>query len=218
MRIGILGLSGDPPHEGHASIGIQALKENLVDEVWVMPCPERPGKVLQSSVQHRLNMCRLTFDDKVNDKYKNFKVSDFQIVKNLKTTIETYEALISEDRIKSVFEGKEPNSFYWIIGKDCADEIKTWKDYERLIKEVKFIVFKRGNSFQEKNFESWYTKKPHFYLWHEEYDTNISSTTIRELFQKNRLDLLRVFCPVKLFEYIVNNKLYLSEEILNENN
>jgi len=209
MRIGILGGSFDPPHAGHVSIGQESIEENLVDKVWVMPCPERPGKEL-SSVEHRITMCNLAFQN--NEKLPGFEVSDFQIRKGLTTTIETYDALVREDRIKSLFNKTEPNTFSFIIGMDCALEIQHWYKHDELIERVPFIVFNR-KGVQRPSGPQWFLKPPHGYIvFHKQGYWFISSSDIRGNVRNGNYYYGDSHSSRNIMNYIEKNKLYLNQK------
>ena len=46
MKIGILGGSFNPAHQGHVYISNIALKEFKLDEVWLLVTPQNPLKTL----------------------------------------------------------------------------------------------------------------------------------------------------------------------------
>ena len=59
-RVGILGGSFDPITEGHLTLAAGVVQSGAVDEVWLMPCGERPDKPsLTTSVMHRYIMTQI---------------------------------------------------------------------------------------------------------------------------------------------------------------
>lgn len=59
MRIGILGLTANPPHLGHREMAQVASKD--FDAIWVIPCHKHRFKVGLPNNRHRLKMCLVTF-------------------------------------------------------------------------------------------------------------------------------------------------------------
>ncbi len=41
IKVGVLGGTFDPIHIGHMQIAIQLLNENIVDEIYIIPCGDR---------------------------------------------------------------------------------------------------------------------------------------------------------------------------------
>ena len=73
MKIGILGGSFDPIHNGHIYMAEAALKEYKLDQVWLMPAGHSPNKneSNMTSAIDRYNMCCLAASD--NDKIRHVK-------------------------------------------------------------------------------------------------------------------------------------------------
>ena len=60
MRIGILGGSFDPIHNGHIYMALQAYKGAALDEVWLMPSNETPNKIgKMAPASDRIQMCEI---------------------------------------------------------------------------------------------------------------------------------------------------------------
>ncbi len=67
-KIGILGGTFDPPHNGHLLIANEVLSELRLDEIWFMPNHEPPHKRKSESVenQQRLEMLELAIEGNTN--------------------------------------------------------------------------------------------------------------------------------------------------------
>ena len=72
-KIGILGGSFDPIHNGHLAIAMSAYKDFHLDEVWLIPNGNAPHKKADkmADANHRLAMCQL-----VAKQYPYIKTSD----------------------------------------------------------------------------------------------------------------------------------------------
>ena len=76
MRVGILGGSFDPIHNGHLHMALSAKHAYKLDEVWLIPAGHSPNKdeSKMTSAIHRLNMCQLAVKE-----FPNLIASDFEI-------------------------------------------------------------------------------------------------------------------------------------------
>ncbi|MBM3247959.1 MAG: nicotinate-nucleotide adenylyltransferase [Candidatus Omnitrophica bacterium] len=132
-RIGIFGGTFDPIHNGHIMIAEEVFKELNLDKIIFVPANIPPHKlhIKIANAQDRYNMTKLAVD--YND---NFEVSDIE----LKRQGPSY----SIDTINELKENiKQDAEFYFIIGSDSIPELRYWKDFNKLLKIVKFVVVNR---------------------------------------------------------------------------
>ena len=130
-------------------------------EVWLMPAYEHVFHKKMADAQHRLNMCNI-----ISEKY-GFKLFDYEI-KN-KSNGRTYET------VKNLTDDHSKCRFHLVIGMDNAADINKWYNYEKLIKEVPFLVISR-EGYKIKEIE-WYNKYPHRVM---DFSSPVSSTMVRE--------------------------------------
>jgi nicotinate-nucleotide adenylyltransferase len=199
MRIGVLGGSFDPPHLGHMGIAQQLLINNLVDEIWLLPCFSHAFEKKMSSAAGRYEMTKLLCGDGI-------KICDYEINKGSTSyTIETLDFLVH----------KYPeNEFYWIMGSDQFFVFEKYKDWKSIIKKHNLIIyprekdFKKICSFVDKLVEIVGTSENIIVLDPKEFKTiEISSTEIREKIKKE--ESIKKLVPKEVEEYIAQNKLYL---------
>ena len=130
IRVGILGGTFNPPHNGHVDMAHQVKREFSLDEVYLMPCGNPPHKTDGLAPKEmRLQMTQLcTVGTDVN-------VLDFEVKKKgYSYTAETLEAL----------REKNPETdYYFIVGADTVFELCTWHEFERLFELTKFICVRR---------------------------------------------------------------------------
>ncbi|RGY95270.1 nicotinate-nucleotide adenylyltransferase [Clostridium sp. AM58-1XD] len=114
-RIGIMGGTFDPIHNGHILIGKQAYEEYHLDEIWFMPSGQPPHKkdhiVTDSKI--RCEMTKLAIAE-----YPYFVFSDFEVERKGNT----YTA----KTLKLLTEAHPEHTFYFIIGADSLFQIETW--------------------------------------------------------------------------------------------
>lgn len=131
MKIGIFGGSFNPIHKAHVEIVKYVLKTLNLDKIIVIPVgkPSHKGKLANDDVRYK--MCELCFKD-----MDKIEVSDIEIKQ--KTTCYTIDTL---EKIIDIYG--EDNEYFEIVGQDCIETLKTWKNYEKILKLSKLVVFKR---------------------------------------------------------------------------
>ncbi|HOX54195.1 MAG: nicotinate-nucleotide adenylyltransferase [Candidatus Omnitrophica bacterium] len=191
-RIGVFGGTFDPIHNGHITIAEEVFKELSLDKIIFVPAHIPPHKLHAkiASAQDRYNMVKLAVG--YND---NFEVSDIEINREGPS--------YSIDTIKELKENIGTDSeFYFLIGSDSIAELKYWKDFNSLLKIVKFVVVNRPRY----SFEG----MPKGALRIQLRGIDISSSKIRNrIREKEPIDSL---VPEKVKEYIIKKRLYKDEK------
>lgn len=189
-RIGILGGTFDPIHNGHLITARFVLEERNLDKIIFIPCNISPHKTeqLSSHPDHRLNMVKLSIEN-----LHYFDYSDYELNKgNISYSLDTIRHL------KKYYEQIE-----LIIGYDNLLVFDRWNYPDEIVKLVSLIVMKRKTDIDE--------KRNRFFDNAILLDTptiEISSTDIRNRVRINQpIDFL-VPEPVK--SYIYKNRLYSS--------
>lgn len=128
-RIGIMGGTFDPIHNGHLLLGKQAYQEYDLKQIWFMPSGRPPHKLDQAITgsRHRCDMVKLAIRDE-----PHFVFSDFEI--NRKGN--TYTA----DTIQALMSLYHDHHFYFIIGADSLFQIESWYQPEIIFKCVPLLV------------------------------------------------------------------------------
>lgn len=193
-----MGGSFDPPHISHKAMIEDVLQRDLVDEVWVCPSFYHPEKKNQVSFEHRMKMCGLMFKGMFGCFKPKIKICDY----------EKYNRSGWICGLAWKLQDEFPNyTFKIIIGQDCADNIKSWMNWSLLIQEFPFIVFKREDYINLKEFVEWYREKPHQIIYNRE--CWCSSTYVRDLIKKGFVNIARMITiNSRVFSYIHKHKLY----------
>lgn len=131
-KIALFGGSFNPPHLGHYEIARRIAKRKGIDEVWVLPVFRHPfGKKL-TPFPKRFHECRKFF------KGLGAKVK----VKDLEKRLGGKSWTV---RLVDYLQEKYPDAdFSFILGGDTYRQRGLWKEYNRLRKKVRFVVFPRG--------------------------------------------------------------------------
>ena len=172
MRIAVYGGSFNPMHIGHEKIVDYVLNNLNMDKIIIIPVgipSHRENNLEQSNT--RLKICKEIFKGN-----KKIEVSDIEIKSEGKSY--TYDTLL---KLMDLYG--ENNEFFEIIGEDSLKSLKTWKNYEELLKICKFIVFRRKDDKNIQIDEEFLNNKNIIILENEYYD--ISSTEIRNMVKNN---------------------------------
>jgi len=172
MRIAIYGGSFNPMHIGHEKIVDYVLNNLNMDKIIIIPVgiPSHRENNLEES-DTRLKICKEIFKGN-----KKIEVSDIEIKSEGKSY--TYDTLL---KLMDLYG--ENNEFFEIIGEDSLKSLKTWKNYEELLKICKFIVFRRKDDKNIQIDKEFLNNKNIIILENEYY--NISSTEIRNMVKNN---------------------------------
>ena len=132
QKLGILGGTFNPIHYGHLAAAEQVRDSLKLDRVLFVPAYMPPHKYEEDipSAEQRREMVRLAISEN-----PLFAISDIEIERKGKSyTIDTIETL------RAAYPGAE---LYFITGLDSFLEIRTWKEWERLLDRCCFIVLSR---------------------------------------------------------------------------
>ena len=197
MKIGIMGGTFDPIHNGHL-VTAEAVRDTLkLDEVLFIPSARPPHKFGKkvTEPEHRLAMTILA-----TYSHTKFRVSTVEIMRSgLSYAVDTI------DTLKNEFKDKE---FYFILGADAALELSTWHNANELIEKCKFVVATRqGTDVDIKQIEADFGEiaKGHI-LRVETPKIEISSTDIRDKIKSGHS--IKYLVPDSVEAYIFKEHLY----------
>ncbi len=197
-KIGILGGTFNPVHNGHLAIANIALYEFLLGEIVFLPLgipPHKKDKYI-APPEHRLEMIRLAIQNE-----KRFSVNPMEIYREGYTyTVDTLEILARENKNAE---------YYYIIGADTIFELKSWRNYERIFCLTNFICVLRPGQ-DDKSVRAYADALNDIYGYKffiaQEKGPDISSSFIRELSARRRLKGGLV--PDNVARYIEKNRVY----------
>lgn len=204
MKIGIMGGTFDPIHNGHLMLGEYAYHQYQLDKVWFMPNGNPPHKSSNSIESHqktRLEMVRLAIEEVPYFELQPYEVENQAIHYSYKTM--------------EHFKEQYPNDqFYFIIGADSLFSIEKWVKPERLLQTCVMLAAYRDNKgIDEMQAQiSYLNEKFHgdIRLLNTP-QVDISSSEIREWMKEGKS--IREAVPKKVFNYIKNNQLYGNDEV-----
>ncbi|SDH09272.1 nicotinate-nucleotide adenylyltransferase [Roseospirillum parvum] len=130
-RIGILGGSFNPAHDGHRHISLIALKRLRLDAVWWLVTPQNPLKAPDGTLplDHRLAAARAVAD------HPRLVVTDLETHLGTVQTAETLKALTR----------RFPRArFVWLMGADNLAQFHRWHRWRNILETLPVAVFDRG--------------------------------------------------------------------------
>lgn len=130
LRVGLLGGSFNPAHDGHRHISLQALDRLQLDQVWWLVSPQNPLKAPEgmAALEKRLAKARDVADHP--------RIIATDIERSLGTTL-TAEVL---PRLKRRFP---QHRFVWLMGADNLIQIPRWHRWTSIFHTVAIAVFAR---------------------------------------------------------------------------
>lgn len=143
--VGILGMSGDPPHEGHVIIGSQALFRLKLHEVLFMVTPHSPHKdpADYAPLEHRTHLAYLALMS-TGRLGSRFKVSDFEAALHRFGEENSTANMLAH--FSEVYSSVQP---VWLMGADSLRTLHTWGRYEEIMERYPVAVLSRGSSSEE---------------------------------------------------------------------
>lgn len=130
MRIGILGGTLDPIHNGHIEIALAAMDVLGLDGVALMPSGDPPHKPRVTDKHDRLEMARLAAAQ-----HPGLYASDVEINRRGVTyTVDTLSALSVE---------RPDVKWTYLIGADTLNTLESWREFGRVARLCDFAVINR---------------------------------------------------------------------------
>ncbi|KPN81201.1 putative nicotinate-nucleotide adenylyltransferase [Apilactobacillus kunkeei] len=185
-KIGIIGGTFNPIHNGHLFIADQVRSQLGLEKVYFMPdfIPPHVDHKDAIDADDRVNMVNLAIND--NDK---FDIEMLEIINRGKSY--TYNTMVELKRRHPDYE------YYFIIGGDMVEYLPKWYRVDDLFKLTHFVGVRRENYPMS-------TKYP--VIWVDVAKLDISSTLIRKLVSNHQS--IRYLVPDAVLKYIKEHHLY----------
>lgn len=197
-RIGIMGGTFNPIHNGHLLLAESAYYQYGLDEVLIMPTKNPYYKNISSSVteEDRVNMVCLAIEDN-----PHFVLSTEELERDGTTyTVET---------LNNLTKAHPDYKYYFIMGADSLYHIESWKDPEKILKMAVIVVADRdgGNSSSLKSQIAYIMDKyeADIRLLESPY-LEISSHDIRKRVREGHS--IRYLLPQQVADYIMEHGIY----------
>lgn len=199
-RLGIFGGTFNPIHIGHLRLAEDVRELFRLDRVVFIPAYIPPHKKVEEccSAFDRLQMVERAVES--ND---YFLCDDIEIKQGgISYTIDTVHYVFQNYQ----FEGKP----HLIVGSDLIGELDTWKNIDRLVKEVKFIVLvRKGHPIKESDvFKKLGVRERNqkLFSYYTQRKIDVTSSEIRDRLKKGLS--IHYLVPDRVYWYIKEKKLY----------
>jgi nicotinate-nucleotide adenylyltransferase len=189
MRIGILGGTFDPIHNGHLYLAEKVSAELHLDKIIFIPAYLPPHKtdIKVTPARHRYSMLKLAIENN-----KKFEISGIEIRRKGRSySVDTLKELRKKYGLSA--------EMFFITGSDSLKDLDKWKDLKGILLLSRFVLVERPH------FEIRTNPKDFIILRIDAKD--ISSTEIRDRIKKAQP--INKLLPSKIREYIKKYNLYL---------
>ena len=133
QRIGLLGGSFNPAHDGHLSISKIALRRLGLDQIWWIVSPRNPLKkydFLYDFEERVFSARKIINTNKIS-------ISRLELYAQIKYTIGTLEYLRAR---------YHRSRFVWIMGADNLNQFHLWREWEKIVKLMPIAIIDRPSS------------------------------------------------------------------------
>jgi len=130
-RIGLLGGSFNPAHEGHRHISLEALRRLGLDEVWWLVSPQNPLKTGDGMEPLASRLARAR---RVVGRHPRIRVEAPELLLGTRYTLDTVRAL----------RRAYPKArFVWLMGADILPQLVDWLGWRDLFAAIPIAAFAR---------------------------------------------------------------------------
>jgi nicotinate-nucleotide adenylyltransferase len=131
LRIGLLGGSFDPAHDGHLYVSETARKALKLDQVWWLVSPGNVLKPTPGALANRMAGAQAAAD------HPAIRVTDIEARLGTRYTIDTVTAL------QKRFPGLR---FTWLMGSDNLEQFSRWRRWRQIAARIPIAVVRRPGS------------------------------------------------------------------------
>lgn len=188
MRVALFGGAFDPIHNAHLRIAEEALRQCRLDKVLLVPAAHPPHKSLHASYDDRFRMVELAVEGE-----PRMEASRLEAGTQRSFSIDTIEALRANS--------DPADRLFFLIGADAFADIRTWKRWRDVVREVEFIVVSRPGHGYDVPEGARVTRLDSIRL-------PVSSSDIRARIEGADW---RVDAPPAVLDYIARNNLYAGQ-------
>jgi len=198
MKLGILGGTFDPVHNGHLNIAVEVKQAISLDQVIFIPAGQSPFKVTytMAPAEQRLEMLRLAVSDNPGLVISTIEVERPGISYTVDTLVELRR------------QYSDDTGLYFIMGWDSLEKFAEWREPSRIIELTSLVAVPRPGRTKpdleplEKSIPGISSRV----VFLDSPEIDISSTAIREMVSNGRP--IESLVPGAVTEYIKEYNLY----------
>ena len=189
MKVGLFFGSFNPVHTGHMIIANHMAEHTNLDQVWIVVSPHNPFKEKKSLANDydRLHLVNLAIGDMNKLRASNI---EFSLPKPSYTI----------DTLTYLHEKHPDYTFALILGGDNLPTLPKWKNYELLVEQYEFYIYKRPR-YELGEF----VKRLNFHVA-EAPLLDISASYIRKCIREEKS--IRYLVPDAVYDYIEGSNMY----------
>jgi len=194
-RIGIMGGTLDPLHEGHLRMAQCALKDASLDRVLMLPSGNPPHKPHVTPGEDRWRMLCAT-------------CAGVEGLEPCRVELDRSGTIYTVDTLSLLKEKYPKAELYYLVGADTLMELKNWREYGRVLSLCRFLVCPRSSRYTQEELEA---ERERLKLlgghitWLPMETLDVSSTEIRQAIREGRP---APHLPVQVQEYAEAAGLY----------
>lgn len=197
-RIGIMGGTFNPIHNGHLMIAENAREQYCLDQVMFIPTGHSPLRHKQriTDAVYRCEMVSLAIADN-----PWFVLNEIEI-----HSLETSYTFRTVEKLKEDYKNVE---LFFILGADSLFDFESWRNPERILEHCKVLAAYRKHQRQNEFFQyitELNEKYPGKFYPLDTPSLEVSSQEIRQRIQEDKT--IRYLVPREVEAYIQKNKLY----------
>lgn len=203
MKIGIMGGTFDPVHNGHLMLGNYAYKLFRLDEVWFLPNGNPPHKSsvsIETVAESRVEMVQMAIQP-----FTHFRLEKYEV--------ERREVSYSYQTMQYFQDQYPEHEFYFIVGADSLFSIEKWVHPEKLLRAcILLAAYRNGKDTQEMLSQIHYLSRKYecdIRLMNTP-DVAVSSSDIRRRIKEGLS--ISGFVPKAVENYIVKKHLFEEED------
>lgn len=130
MRVGLLGGSFNPAHEGHRHVAMLALHRLRLDQVWLVVSPGNPLKAVDGMAPFKERLASAA------------AMADGRRI--VATGIEAaFRTRYTVDSMRELMRRFPLVHFVWIMGADLLEELPRWRRWTDITRHLAFVVLPR---------------------------------------------------------------------------
>ena len=130
-RIGLLGGSFNPAHNGHMKISLEAMRLLRLDQVWWLVSPQNPLKSTEEMA---------SFESRVENVIQIIKNEPRILDKSMEVCLENPFTVDTLIYLKKRFYN---HRFVWLMGADNLAQLPNWYRWHQIMKRAPIAVFNR---------------------------------------------------------------------------
>jgi len=190
-RIALYGGTFDPVHTGHLEIARRVSELFEIEKLLFIPAQMAPHKIGRPVTEpiHRYAMLALATQDDPRLAISTFEL-DAPDRRYTVDTVEHFQRTLGDDV-----------ELFFIMGADSWSEITTWREWERLLTLINYIVVTRPG------YEPGTAHAPNIFFT-DVVMNDVSATNIRRLAREGRMEELAGLVPGPVLEYIKKYGIY----------